>query len=215
MSNPPLSFAQMADHVAEAGGGSFDWKTHQIAEGPGFMAAFGGKERVVKEVTAEALKDYSDKFDEVGSNTPGAHLGAWGNTLDISRKIDEGSEARDFSTVEGQEAAFALPGTKIRGEQEAGKEFGSEYGANVLMNIDHPKGEDVDPNWNKQENPNEFSNWEAENPDWDKPFGTLDGKEITLGEHLAYINKLNTKALRKQSKPRRLAAKRNREKRNG
>lgn len=182
-------FGHIAEHVKEEGGGSFDWDTAKPVEGPGFMASYEGAEKPVEEATPEVLKGYhSDpENQEMAASHPDPYLGAWGanpTTLDVSRKIEDPKEARDFGNENNQEALFALRGTEVQPGVKA-EDVANPWGANVLLRS-HLEG-DSDPRY--QRHGDLFSAYEVENPDWDKVVGEHNGQPVTAGEVLRNLNR--------------------------
>lgn len=200
MKESPLSFSQMAEHVAEHGGGSFDWHTGGTAEGPGFMVSHEGAETVVPKATPEVLQEFHKQHAATAAMGGKPYLGAWQSdsgdsvTLDVSRKIDTPKEAREFGVANKQEAAFALPGTKVMPGVKA-EDIANPWGA--LVNFHSQlKGVDADPGYNRTGD--SFTKNEVENADWDKQQGELGGKPVSYRDLMTNLNKARTERLRGQ-----------------
>lgn len=149
--------AQFADYVAEHGGGSVKFATGKPAEGPGFMVARAGSEKVLPTPTpsGEEIQDYADTQAPSVAGQREAHLGAWvtkndKTVLDVSDQESIGSGARRAGRQHLQEAAYALgseSGSRpTRISQTEGIEdtdsLNRPYGTDVLLNMERtPKAE--------------------------------------------------------------------------
>lgn len=144
MSIRNVSASQLAGRVQEDGGASVYFRSGKDVEGPGFMVSDYGSEKRAKgsSPTADEISSYVDEHYETASRDPQAAFGAWGNTMDVSRRVTGGArEARVRSRQNLQEAAYALPGTPL-GRGNTPESLGREYGADVLMNLGRtPKAE--------------------------------------------------------------------------
>lgn len=142
---------QLAAYVAEQGGASVSMHTGKHAEGPGFMVADHGSEtRSSSETpTAGEIQNFADQQWPNVSGDHRAHLGVWGNVMDVSRKVSVGSEARTRGREHLQESAYALgsesspKGTPTRiSATENTDTLHRPYGAEVLLNMGRtPKAE--------------------------------------------------------------------------
>lgn len=143
MSIRNLSAAQLADHVKQEGGASVYFRSGRHVKGPGFMVADYGAEETSAGQTpnAEEISGYIDKHYDHASKDPEAAAGFWGNTMDVSRRVSTGAEARRRGRENLQEAAYALPTTTL-GRGQSPESMNREYGVDVLLNMGRtPKAE--------------------------------------------------------------------------
>lgn len=134
---------QFAAYVAEHGGGSMNFVNGRLAHGPGFMVARPGtEERVSTPPTGEEIQDYADRHYPSVAGDRNAHLGVWGNVLDVSTKKPVGRDARVAGREGLQEAAYALgsesspEGTPTRiSSTENTDTLNRPRGADVLLSL--------------------------------------------------------------------------------
>ena len=142
---------QLADYAAQEGGASVNMHTGQHAAGPGFMVADHGSERRSSgdTPTGSEIQDYADEAWPQVSSDREAHLGVWGNVMDVSRKVGIGAEARKRGREHLQEAAYALGSesspakkpTRISATENTDT-LNRPYGTEVLLNMGRtPKAE--------------------------------------------------------------------------
>lgn len=131
---------QFAAYVAEHGGGSMNFHTGRMVSGPGFMVAQHGAETRTEDTpSAGDIQEFADRHYPSVVNAPNAHLGVWGNVLDVSAKQSVGSDARRAGREHLQEAAYALgteSGKPTRiSSTETTDSLNRPYGTDVLLNM--------------------------------------------------------------------------------
>lgn len=143
MSIRNLSASQLAQHVADSGGASVYFRSGKHVKGPGFMVSDYGAEKPSKgpSPSADEISDYIGEHYDRASKDPEAAAGFWGDTMDVSRRVSIGAEARRRGRENLQEAAYALSSTSLGGGQTP-ESLNREYGADVLLNMGRtPKAE--------------------------------------------------------------------------
>jgi hypothetical protein len=143
MSIRNLSASQIAEHVKQKGGASVYFRSGKHVEGPGFMVSDYGAEKTSAGATPSPneISDYVDTHYDSASKDPQAAAGFWGNTMDVSRRVSIGAEARRRGRENLQEATYALPGTQL-GSGRTPESVNREDGADVLLNMGRvPKAE--------------------------------------------------------------------------
>ncbi len=175
-----IASQQFSDYVAEHGGASMNMATGQMAQGPGFMVAHHGAETKTPGSTPTPgdIQDFADKHYPSVQGNREAHLGAWGNVLDVSEKASIGSEARRLGRVHLQEATYALgsasspSGTPTRvSSTETTDTLNRPYGADVLLSLGRtPKAEREAPRVVGEDGPRKRTTTQVpKRPDEDTP----------------------------------------------
>lgn len=145
-----IASPQFAEYVSEHGGGSMNFHTGRMVSGPGFMVAQHGAETRTSEApTSGDIQEFADRHYPSVINAPNAHLGVWGNVMDVSAKVSIGADARRAGRQHLQEAAYALgsesssSGTPTRiSATETTDSLNRPYGTDVLLNMGRvPKAE--------------------------------------------------------------------------
>jgi len=145
-----IASPQFAEYVGEHGGGSMNFHTGRMVSGPGFMVAQHGAEtRTPEAPTSGDIQEFADRHYPSVINAPNAHLGVWGNVMDVSAKVSIGADARRAGRQHLQEAAYALgsesspSGTPTRiSATETTDSLNRPYGTDVLLNMGRaPKAE--------------------------------------------------------------------------
>lgn len=224
MSQFALSASQMAAHAREHGGGSYSWYGGKPPQGPGFMVGLEGHEQTSPQMTEHEVEDFRAQHDKTARDLTGVYHGAWDNggtwTQDLSEKVTSPIQTRNKGRSQKQEAAFALPTTRVR-EGINIEDVAKPWGGDVLLHMTHPasvhgvghlsdaeeRGEhlvrmgqnDSDPRFALPKRATDFSAYEAqESKEWDKVGGYSGNEEnpVTLGDVLRKINQGRTMDLR-------------------
>jgi len=210
MSHRVLSPTQMAEHIRNNGGGSFDWNTGETAEGPGYMvAAEGAEEKLPKKISGKDISKFMAKHSGLADTMPStAYSGFWGGgrgtTADVSTKISRADEAREYGNAQKQEAAFALPGTEVQPDTKI-EDVANPWGGDVLLNM---RQHGLASLGTTPENPEHWGDHEVQNESWNEVGGKSRirvgrgegplkrAKNVTLEDVYRQINKGRADRLR-------------------
>lgn len=141
----------VAEYAAEHGGASFHFQTGKPVPAPGFMVGRDGSEEHTDSgdsPTPAEAQAYADKHAPSVANDPEAAHGIWGDTQDVSHRVDTGQKMRIAARKNRQEATFALgsdkgPPTRINSTIVQGK-HAPGYGSPMTTDsIWRPKGAEV------------------------------------------------------------------------
>lgn len=213
MSNSALSDGQFAEHLnnPETGGASLNFKTREHVSGKGFMTAFAGAEKTLPlPAKEEDITSFKEKNQPKVEGNDAAVHGAWkypkGHyTQDLSVQLSTPRESQEMGEKEQQQAAFALPKTRVssRGHNVTGKldEQGKPTGGDVLFHTADLGKNDVDPRYrpgalDMPGGKGSFTRNQYANKDWKKVGGTLKGEPVNYESVLRTINENRTNRMR-------------------
>ena len=204
MSNAALSDGQFAEHLnnPEKRGGSLNFKTREHVSGKGFMTAFAGAEKTLPLPAKEAdITSFKEKNKPAVEGNAAAVHGAWkypeGHyTQDLSVQVPTPKESQKMGENEKQQAAYALPGTRVSSRGHHLKE-----GGDVLFHTGDLGKNDSDPRYrpgalDMAGGKGSFTRNQYANKDWKKVGGTLNGKPVNYESVLRTINENRTNRMR-------------------
>jgi hypothetical protein len=204
MSNAALSDGQFAEHLnnPNTGGASLNFKDRTEVSGKGFMTAFSGAEKTLPLPAKEAdITSFKEKNKPAVEGNAAAVHGAWkypeGHyTQDLSVQVPTPSASQKMGEDEKQQAAYALPGTRVSSRGHHLKE-----GGDVLFHTGNLGKNDSDPRYrpgalDMAGGKGSFTRNQYANKDWKKVGGTLNGKPVNYESVLRTINENRTNRMR-------------------
>ena len=204
MSNAALSDGQFAEHLnnPNTGGASLNFKDRTEVSGKGFMTAFSGAEKTLPlPAKEEDITSFKEKNKPAVEGNAAAVHGAWkypeGHyTQDLSVQVPTPKESQKMGENEKQQAAYALPGSRVSSRGHHLKE-----GGDVLFHTADLGKNDSDPRYrpgalDMAGGKGSFTRNQYANKDWKKVGGTLNGKPVNYESVLRTINENRTNRMR-------------------
>jgi hypothetical protein len=204
MSNAALSDGQFAEHLnrSDTGGASLNFKDRTEVSGKGFMTAFSGAEKTLPlPAKEEDITSFKEKNKPAVEGNAAAVHGAWkypeGHyTQDLSVQVSTPKESQKMGENEKQQAAYALPGSRVSSRGHHLKE-----GGDVLFHTADLGKNDSDPRYrpgalDMAGGKGSFTRNQYANKDWKKVGGTLNGKPVNYESVLRTINENRTNRMR-------------------
>jgi len=204
MSNAALSDGQFAEHLnnPNTGGASLNFKDRTEVSGKGFMTAFSKAEKTLPlPAKEEDITSFKEKNKPAVEGNAAAVHGAWkypeGHyTQDLSVQVKTPKESQKMGETEKQQAAYALPGSRVSSRGHHLKE-----GGDVLFHTANLGKNDSDPRYrpgalDMAGGKGSFTRNQYANKDWKKVGGTLNGKPVNYESVLRTINENRTNKMR-------------------